>query len=85
MAETTGGSVRNERIFIGRIPAHRAPRWDHRRRMKKALELLLDPRLDGLVSGGSDFEDLPETLAKLSRDPAGALCHVRYRHDSPSS
>ncbi len=71
---------------VGSIPAHRASRWDHRRRMAKALELLLDPRLDALVSGESDFEDLPETLAKLSRDPAGALCHrIRYRHDTPST
>ena len=68
---------------VGRIPADRAARWDHRRRMEAALRLLLDPRLDALVSGESDFEDLPETLAKLSREPAGALCHrVRYRTDT---
>jgi len=64
---------------VGRIPPHQAPRWTHRRRLAKALELLLDPGLDALISGESDFESLPETMAKLSSDPAGALCHrIRY-------
>jgi threonine dehydrogenase-like Zn-dependent dehydrogenase len=67
---------------VGRIPADRAVRWDPRRRMAQALELLLDPRLDALISGESDFEDLPRALSRLSRDPAGVLCHrVRYSHD----
>lgn len=64
---------------VGRIPPHQAPRWTHRRRLAKALELLLDPSLDTLISGESDFRTLPETMAKLSSDPAGALCHrIRY-------
>jgi threonine dehydrogenase-like Zn-dependent dehydrogenase len=64
---------------VGRIPPDRAPRWTHRRRLTKALELLLDPRLDVLISGESAFEDLPGTMAQLSRSP-GALCHrIRYR------
>jgi threonine dehydrogenase-like Zn-dependent dehydrogenase len=64
---------------VGRIPPDRAPRWDHRRRMEKALELLTDPVLDVMISGESAFEDLPRILAELSRDGAGALCHrIRY-------
>ena len=71
---------------VGRIPADRAARWTHRRRMEAALELLLDPRLDALISGESDFEYLPRTMAKLSQDPAGALCHrIRYRDDFHST
>ena len=71
---------------VGRIPAGRAALWDHRRRMGTALRLLLDERLDALVSGESDFDDLPETLAKLSRDPAGALCHrIRYPGDADTT
>jgi hypothetical protein len=63
---------------VGHIPPDRAPRWSHRRRLAKALELLLDPRLDVLISGESAFEDLPDTMAELSRSP-GALCHrIRY-------
>jgi threonine dehydrogenase-like Zn-dependent dehydrogenase len=71
---------------VGRIPADRAARWSHRRRMEAALELLLDPRLDALISGESDFEYLPRTMSKLSQDPEGALCHrIRYRDDFHST
>jgi threonine dehydrogenase-like Zn-dependent dehydrogenase len=64
---------------VGRIPADRAARWGHGRRMQAALELLNDPRLDALISGESDFADLPDTMARLSRDSAGVLCHrIRY-------
>jgi NADPH:quinone reductase-like Zn-dependent oxidoreductase len=69
---------------VGRLPPERAARWDHPRRMAKALELLLDPRLDVLISGESDFEDLPRVLSKLSAEPAGALCH-RIRYARPSA
>jgi len=64
---------------VGHIPPDRAPRWDHRRRMTKALELLLDPRLDALISGESDFEELPRVMREISKDGSGALCHrIRY-------
>src|SRR6185503_13121756 len=36
---------------VGHIPADRAARWNHRRRLGAALRLLLDPRLDTLISG----------------------------------
>jgi threonine dehydrogenase-like Zn-dependent dehydrogenase len=64
---------------VGRIPPERASRWSHRQRMAKALELLLDPRLDALVSGESAFDDLPRVMGELSRDGTGTLCHrIRY-------
>lgn len=67
---------------VGHIPADRRPEWTHHRRLARALELLADERLDALISGESAFEELPETLARLSRDPAGALCHrIRYSSD----
>ena len=70
---------------VGRIPPHRVPRWSHRRRTEVALGLLTDPRLDELISGESDFDDLPGVMDRLSRDPDGALCHrIRYRTDDPS-
>ncbi len=70
---------------VGQIPADRVARWDYRRRMQAALELLLDPRLDALISGESDFGDLPRTMERLSREPTGVLCHrIRYPHPSPS-
>jgi threonine dehydrogenase-like Zn-dependent dehydrogenase len=67
---------------VGRLPPDRASRWNPRRRMQLALELLRDPRLDALITGESAFEDLPEVLATLSRDPGGALCH-RIRYSTP--
>jgi threonine dehydrogenase-like Zn-dependent dehydrogenase len=64
---------------VGRLPQERAARWNHRRRMEKALELLLDPGLDALISGESPFEDLPRVMSELSQDGSGALCHrIRY-------
>lgn len=50
------------------------PRWDHRRRMAKALELLRTPVLDVLIDGEWSFTDLPQKLPELARSPAGALC-----------
>ena len=64
---------------VGRIPPARASRWSHARRLRLALELLRAGALDALISGESDFAELPGVLARLSRDPAAALCHrIRY-------
>ncbi|MGK9166839.1 zinc-binding alcohol dehydrogenase [Inquilinus limosus] len=64
---------------VGMVAAAQRPRWGHARRMRKALELLLDPALDGLFTGDCGFDELPEVLARLAADPAGALCQrIRY-------
>ncbi len=64
---------------VGRIPADRAPRWDHARRLGVALDLLGDERLDVLISGESDFEALPEVMGRFAEDGRGVLCHrIRY-------
>ena len=64
---------------VGHLPPERRPRWSCRQRMKLALDLLRDPQLDVLISGESDFDDLPEVLDKLSSNPGNALCHrIRY-------
>ncbi len=60
---------------VGRLPPERIPRWSHGRRMRLALELLADPKLDVLITGEDDFEDLPQVLERLSADPGAALCH----------
>jgi NADPH:quinone reductase-like Zn-dependent oxidoreductase len=63
---------------VGRLPADRVPRWSHGRRLAKALELLRDPVLDGLVDGETPFADLPDRYGAILSDP-GTLCHrVRY-------
>lgn len=64
---------------VGQLPAHRRTRWDYRRRMELALRLLRDDALDVLVSAESPFEELPQILAALTREPGDTLCHrIRY-------
>jgi len=67
---------------VGRVPPDRASRWSRARRMKLALELLRAPELDVLITGESDFAELPIVLARLSVKPNAALCH-RIRYPTP--
>ncbi|HAS52549.1 MAG TPA: dehydrogenase [Gammaproteobacteria bacterium] len=60
---------------VSQIATAQRSRWNFSRRMATVMELLDDPVLDGLISGESPFEDLPQTLAELSRNPSGVLCH----------
>ena len=60
---------------VGQVAAARRARWDHRRRLAKALDLLTEPRLEALITGESAFGALPETLRSLYQAPAGVLCH----------
>jgi threonine dehydrogenase-like Zn-dependent dehydrogenase len=63
---------------VGSVPAARTPRWTHQRRILKALDLLCDPVLDVLISGESNFSDLPEQYGRVLSDPE-TLCHrIRY-------
>lgn len=63
---------------VGNIPTARLPRWTYRRRLFKALDLLCDPRLDVLISGETDFADLPAAYPGILAAP-GTLCHrIRY-------
>jgi threonine dehydrogenase-like Zn-dependent dehydrogenase len=58
--------------------SHRA-RWSLRRRMELALELLADPALDVLINSEGRFEELPQTLERISRTPGDVIMHrVRY-------
>ncbi|MFC0199171.1 zinc-dependent alcohol dehydrogenase [Paracoccus rhizosphaerae] len=74
-----GGAFHSRRLRIvssqvGAIPPDRAPRWTYRRRLTKALALLADARLDALISGQTDFADLPAAYPGILSDP-GTLCH----------
>ncbi|WP_170754291.1 zinc-dependent alcohol dehydrogenase [Ruegeria lacuscaerulensis] len=63
---------------VGRIPAHMGARWDYKKRLTKAVDLLADPVLDVLISGETDFADLPENYGSILEDPS-TLCHrIRY-------
>jgi threonine dehydrogenase-like Zn-dependent dehydrogenase len=65
---------------VGTVAPARRARRTRRQRLEQALALLADPVFDRLLTGESDFADLPAMLAQLARDPQGALCHlIRYR------
>ena len=64
---------------VGSVPASQRARWDPRRRMQLALTMLTDAALDVLITGESEFEDLPGTMAELAAGWGDALCHrIRY-------
>lgn len=64
---------------VGSIARSQRARWDARRRMQLALTLLTDPTLDVLITGESEFESLPATMAQLAAEPGGTICHrIRY-------
>jgi 2-desacetyl-2-hydroxyethyl bacteriochlorophyllide A dehydrogenase len=56
-------------------PAQRA-RWDHRRRLALALDLLAERRFDALLAPAAPFERLPEVMAELAARPSSIMCQV---------
>jgi NADPH:quinone reductase-like Zn-dependent oxidoreductase len=78
-----GGKFHSQRLAIlssqvGSVSPARRARWDHRRRLAKALSLCADPRLDVLVAEETPFADIPARLPEILGAP-GALCQViRY-------
>ena len=66
---------------VGHVAPAMRPRWTHRRRMTKALQLLCDPRLDGLISGESPFAELPAAMARLAQKGTGAMCERMVHPD----
>ena len=64
---------------VGAVAPLQRARWDRRRRMQLALALLADSVLDGLITGESDFDALPQVMAALAATPGDTLCHrIRY-------
>src|SRR6185436_18806883 len=65
-----GGAFHAKRLTIassqvGRVASSQRARWDTRRRMQLALQLLADASLDALITGESDFDSLPAVMAGL--------------------
>ncbi|TCT07521.1 zinc-dependent alcohol dehydrogenase [Aquabacter spiritensis] len=64
---------------VGSVAPARRPRWSHRRRLAKAIELLSDPRLDAVITGDVAFADLPEAIDRiLDGGSADVATVVRY-------
>ncbi|HEX4726710.1 MAG TPA: zinc-binding alcohol dehydrogenase [Jatrophihabitans sp.] len=76
-----GGTFHSGRLAIrasqvGLVaPARRSSR-SGTDRLALALELLRDPAFDTLLTGSSRFDELPETMARLSSGDLPALCHT---------
>jgi threonine dehydrogenase-like Zn-dependent dehydrogenase len=64
---------------VGSVAATQRARWNHARRMELVMSMLADPVLDVLITGESDFDALPEVMARLATAPGDTLCHrIRY-------
>lgn len=61
---------------VGAVAAARRTRRSNRDRLTLALDLLKDPAFDALLTGSSDFADLPSVMEGLASGSLGALCHV---------
>jgi len=59
-------------------------RWTPRRRMEFVLRLLSDSALDALITGESNFDELPKLMQTLAMVPGRTLCH-RIVYPQPSA
>lgn len=64
---------------VGHVALRQRARWSFERRLALALELLAEPALDGLITGESVFEQLPDVMINLSQNSASTICHrIKY-------
>ena len=64
---------------VGTVARSHRERWDTRRRLERAIDLLSDPALDAFITGESPFDELPRIMARLAAAPPDTLCHrIRY-------
>jgi threonine dehydrogenase-like Zn-dependent dehydrogenase len=67
---------------VGQVAASRRVRWSQARRLRKAISMLGDDRLDRLITDEIAFADLPRRLPSLlAPDAAGLGAVVRYGPD----
>jgi NADPH:quinone reductase-like Zn-dependent oxidoreductase len=76
-----GGAFHSRRLGIrasqvGTVSPARAGTRTTAERLALALELLRDSAFDALISGRSDFRELPEAMARLADGRLPALCHT---------
>lgn len=61
---------------VGGIAPARRGRRSYADRLAVALDLLVDPVFDTLLTGESDFADLPSVLPRLAGGELAAMCHL---------
>jgi threonine dehydrogenase-like Zn-dependent dehydrogenase len=80
-----GGAFHSRRLRlqssqVGQLPPARRPRWDYRRRLEAALNLLRVPALDALVADEIAFADAASALPRvLAADSRGLPPVIRYQ------
>jgi NADPH:quinone reductase-like Zn-dependent oxidoreductase len=71
--------IRLQSSQVGHISLTHRPRWTHRKRLQSAMGMLMDERLDVLLTHCVDFEDLPHQLPQLLGTQSPSLCSlIRY-------
>lgn len=78
-----GGAFHSRRLRlvssqVGEVAPAQRPRWPHRRRLAKALELLADPAFDALVDRELAFADAPAGLPAILAAPSGLCTRITY-------
>jgi threonine dehydrogenase-like Zn-dependent dehydrogenase len=64
---------------VGSVAPARRDRRSRTERLALALGLLADPGFDTLITGESEFDELPEVLPRLVSGDLPAICHrIRY-------
>lgn len=69
---------------VGEVAPPMRPRWPHRRRLAKALELLADPALDVLLDELVPFAEAPARLPELLREPRRGCIRIGYERRGES-
>lgn len=65
---------------VAHVAASQRSRWDHARRMQLVMRLLVHDELDGLITGESPFDALPDVMREIAAGGSGTLCHrIAYR------
>ena len=78
-----GGAFHSRRLTlrssqVRAVPASRRQRWSHRRRLTLALSLLRDPVFDVLLTGETEFTELPALMPQLAASSAGVRHTLRH-------
>lgn len=84
-----GGAFHSRRLRlissqVGQVSAGHRPRWDYRRRLSKALELLADPTLDRLVGDEIPFDEAATAVPAALAGAAARLAPI-IRYPSSAS
>ena len=84
VALSLGGAFHSGRLAIrasqvGTVAPARRGRRSTAERLALALDLLVDPAYDALLTGSSAFADLPGVMSRLADGTLPAICHlIRY-------